>query len=76
MNSTFTNAFPLPSLLVIVKVEVAALLLQLKACDMESFGSQSTVDDETGVSVVMLVKSLLVNESVILHVIVEPSGTD
>ena len=76
MYSTFTKAVLLPSLFVIVKVDVAALLLQLKACDIETFGSQSTVEDETGVSVVMFVKSLLVNESVILHVIVEPSGTD
>ena len=76
LYSTFTKAVLLPSLFVIVKVDVAALLLQLKACDIETFGSQSTVEDETGVSVVMFVKSLLVSESVILHVMAEPSGTD
>ena len=76
LYSTFTKAVLLPSLFVIVKVDVAALLLQLKACDIETFGSQSTVEDDTGVSVVMFVKSLLVSESVILHVMAEPSGTD
>ena len=39
-------------------------------------GSQSAADDVTGVSVTILVQSLLVKESVILHVMVEPSDTD
>ena len=39
-------------------------------------GSQSTADVSVSVSVDIFVKFPDVNESVILHIIVEPSGTD
>ena len=39
-------------------------------------GSQSTVDVSASVSVAIFVKFPEVNESVILHIIVEPSGTE
>ena len=60
-----------------VKVEVTEPLVQTPK-DCEAFVPilQFAADDETGVSVVMFVKSLLVSESVILHVIVEPCATD